>query len=153
MPATPGYRISLIYVCFLDCINNGVKLGTANVMANRAYSLSLDWGMMDVKNSFYLQCTFQNHSNEVGSLEQEILDTLGSVGLRIKPCYPNGEEAHGTGETEFFSYKGIPLVLNIFNTLQSEGKGNIVHGFEPSKSLPTFRREPQSANYFNRLFF
>lgn len=143
MPATQGKRVSLIYVCFFDFIDNGVKLGTANRMASRAYTLSLDWGMMDLKNSFYFQCTFQKHSNEVGQLERQILDILRDEGLKIQPCYSDGREAHGTGESEFFRYEGLPLVLEIFNKLEKEGKGKIIRGFEPSKNLPPLRSEPE----------
>lgn len=142
MPATPGNRISLIYVFFLDFIKNSAKYGAANVVSNRAYHLSLDWGMIDYKNSFYFQCTSCKHSNEVGLLEEQVSALLDNKDLKVKPRYPDGREAHGSGETEFFRYEGIFLVLELFYKWQSEGRGKIIHGFEPSDNLPPLRSEP-----------
>lgn len=142
MAALPGRSVSLIYVCFFDFICNGVKLGIANKIENRAYHLSKDWGGIDPENTLYFKFTSYKHSNEIRKLERYLLTTLKSRGLKIQPCYPDGREAYGDGQTEFFRYEGIPLVLEFFYKWQSEGKGIIIRGFEPSKNLPPLKIEP-----------
>lgn len=136
-------KVSLVYVCFMDFVINGVKLGVANRIENRAYHLSLDWGNIDTKRTFYfLSNSHGDPTLEIRNFEKAILDKLYRLNLTVKPCYPNGDRAHGTGESEFFSHRGISIVRKEFMKWEKEGKGQIITGFEPSKNRPPLRNRP-----------
>jgi hypothetical protein len=74
----------------MDFVINGVKLDVANLIENRACHLSLDWGNIDTKRTFYFLSNFHGDPTlEIRSFEKAILDKLYRLNLTVEACYPN----------------------------------------------------------------